>query len=45
MFQHFSFDQQKKILGKMTPEEREKYVPLVSREHREEAEEAFGDQQ
>ena len=38
-FQHLDWPEQKRILQKMPPEEREKYIPYTSRAHRGEAEE------
>lgn len=41
MFQEMTFDQQKRILDKMTPEEREKYLPYSSKSHRAELEDQY----
>lgn len=38
MFQHFTWEQQKAILDKMTPAERERFAPFVNRQHRGEVE-------
>lgn len=38
MWQSLSWDEQKKILDKMTPAEREKFLPLASKQHREDYE-------